>query len=386
MRSGAKWAVVLLFGSAACFPSFDTQECYSDRDCPLDQLCDRTAHACALRPDTGEGPDLGEPDLGEPDGGIDDGGIGDVPVIGVLHGTWRQLAFADQPSPREGAAIAYSPFDRALILAGGCDTDPVACNETWSWSGAAWMKLMPANDFGARKDAVLFESELGPLVLFGGRDPATGDALEDTLTFTSESWSALPQSSPPRPRFSAAAVYDPLHRIAVMFGGFTCPIEQVGCEALADTCFFEARQWRCAELEGPNGRGEHAMFFDAARGVVVMTGGRASGALLDETWTFDGAQWRQSSAMVFARAGAALAYDSIRGVAVLEGGEVSTFLSDDTWELHGGDWFSVDTSSTPPARTKAALGYDSGSGQLILFGGRGAQGFLGDIWEYLGAN
>jgi hypothetical protein len=388
MSVRAIW-VALAFAPAAafcsaCFPSFDPAGCYSNKDCPSDQRCDPVPQVCVPAPDAGEPRDADSAETGgeDADSGADTGTRDARPDAGALTGTWRELAPNTAPRAREGAAISYSPFDRALVLAGGCGDDPLDCTETWFWSGDRWTEKSALATFPARRDAILAESDSGPLLLFGGRDPAGGSAFSDSYSWTGSTWTEVTQPRPPRARFSAAAAYDPLHRIIVMFGGFTCPLDQPGCVALGESCFFENMAWRCTTLPGPSARGEPAMSFDSIAGRVVMFGGRNENGLLDDAWTFDGAAWIELDRGPSARAGASLAFDALRGVSVLFGGESEgPVLEDSTWELRERRWIPVDTSSTAPARRSAAFGYDHGGNQLILFGGRGGSGLLGDSWQ-----
>lgn len=315
------------------------------------------------------------------DAGIDGGSRDALPDAGVFEGRWVELSPSPAPSAREGAAFTYSAYDRAMILAGGCGNNDADCNQTWRFDGFLWSLQTSPEPLLARRELILAESDGGPLLAFGGRDPGTGLALDDSRSWSGSNW--RPVFAENKARYAAAAVYDPLHRVIVLFGGYTCPIEQEGCEILDDTCLYEDMTWTCDVRPGPVARGEHAMIFDAARGKVVLFGGRDRGGVRGDTWTFDGTFWEQIDSGP-PRARAAMAYDAIRGVTVLFGGETSsTGTSDETWELHGSRWLEIDTASTaPPARHNAALGYDSAGDRLLLFGGNGGGSILGDSWEY----
>lgn len=366
--------------ATACTPSFEEVECYANVDCDS-KSCDEATHTCVAY--DGGLDDRGEPVFpdAEVDAGIDGGSRDALPDAGVFEGRWMPQAPAVAPSAREGAAFVYSTFDRAMILAGGCGADDGDCNQTWIYDGFEWRLTDPAEPLLARRDLVLAESDGGQLLAFGGRDPVSGAALNDSRLWAGAYWS--PVFTTIAARYSAAAAYDPLHRVIVLFGGYTCPLEQEGCEPLADTCLFEDMAWKCNRRPGPVARGEHSMVFDSVRGKIVLFGGRDRDGVRDDTWTFDGTFWEQIDSGP-PRARAAMAFDAIRGVTVLFGGETSSAeTSDETWELHGTRWLEIDTAtSAPPARHNAALGYDSAGDRLLLFGGNNGASVLGDSWEY----
>jgi hypothetical protein len=129
------------------------------------------------------------------------------------------------------------------------------------------------------------------------------------------------------------------------------------------------------------------MAYDAARGVVVLFGGKtADGDYLGDTWEWNGSVWAQrASTGPSPRRDSAMAYDAARGVTVLFGGEQNFFFDGQTWEWNGAAWTLRDTTG-PSARSTHAMVYDAGRGVSVMFGGTG-QGVdeLGDTWEWNGA-
>ena len=91
----------------------------------------------------------------------------------------------------------------------------------------------------------------------------------------------------------------------------------------------------------PSARSHHRLAYDAARGVTVLFGG---GRRTNETWTWDGVQWKQHLA-----------------------------------------------ASGPPGRDTHAMAYDVARGRVVLYGGGGDRGkgvapywYLDDVWEWDG--
>ncbi len=135
----------------------------------------------------------------------------------------------------------------------------------------------------------------------------------------------------------------------------------------------------------------HVLVFDEARGQVLMFGGASAtpdGTLhyLNDTWTFDGAQWRciEPPTRPPARAFAAAAYDRDRGVTVLFGGTADADYTgmNDTWVFDGVTWTAVgQVGVSPPARSEHAMAFDQKRGRTVLYGGRKRHK---DTWEWDG--
>lgn len=118
--------------------------------------------------------------------------------------------------------------------------------------------------------------------------------------------------------------------------------------------------------------------WDALRGVVVFFGGQnpETGALLNQTWDYEGGAWFNVTNPVAppARAFAGMAYDGTIGAIVLVGGcGVTVCPLDDTWEDSYDTWTNVTTSANPLNLLGSGL-YDpsltqNGTNGLVLFGG-----------------
>lgn len=78
------------------------------------------------------------------------------------------------------------------------------------------------------------------------------------------------------------------------------------------------------------------------------------------------------------------AYDASSNEAVVFGGIYADEWSDDTWIWNGEDWRKVDTPDRPPAREKTAMAYDEKRDRVVLFGGRDPNNVFGDTWEWDG--
>jgi hypothetical protein len=148
--------------------------------------------------------------------------------------------------------------------------------------------------------------------------------------------------------------------------------------------------WTQRMVAGPSPRYNHAMAYDAARGVTVLFGGyrETSPRYNGETWEWDGTAWTQRIVSgPLERYGHSMAYDSARGVTVLFGGLTSQWMSDETWEWDGATW-TQRTVTGPSPRELHAMAYDSAHGVTVLFGGytfTPGETYNGETWEWNGA-
>src|SRR5262249_28777267 len=123
------------------------------------------------------------------------------------------------PPARFGAAVAYDPIRRVLVVFGGQPapgTPDIA--DTWEWDGRVWTALAPRNAPGPRTGArMVFDPHRHRLLLFGGR--GSGVFQNDTWEWDGTNWDELDTALAPPPRADAALAYDPLHDQIVLFGG-----------------------------------------------------------------------------------------------------------------------------------------------------------------------
>jgi len=156
-------------------------------------------------------------------------------------------------------------------------------------------------------------------------------------------------------------------------------------------------QWTRVDIAAPNALADEQLAFDEARGVVVLFGGTAlPNATPYHLAEWDGAQWLvpplSGGAQPSGRARAALAFDAARGRLVVFGGRcegacpggAGPVVLDETWE-YSGTWTRVVTAVAPSPRYRASLAFDRARARCVLFGGTdGVQPLLAETWEYDG--
>jgi hypothetical protein len=109
----------------------------------------------------------------------------------VLFDTqWRAARPATQPSPRNGAQMAWSQVDNAVLLWGGVDAAGPS-TETWLWNGTNW-SLRPVTQAPApRLYHRLCEDPAGRVSLFGGVLPPSA-SLQEHWQWDGAGWTMLP--------------------------------------------------------------------------------------------------------------------------------------------------------------------------------------------------
>ena len=222
-------------------------------------------------------------------------------------------------------------------------------------------------------ESMAYDSARGVCVLFGGRLQTAYRDSDETWVWDGLDW-VLRSVVGPLPRASHKMAYDSAREVVVLFGGST------RTENLGDTWEWDGQRWHQRAGTGPPARRFHAMAYDSARGVTVVYGGfggPSPGAVLDDTWEWDGNTWTR-----VAQTGPALnyavemAYDASRGVLVLHGCSVAG-LEPQTWEWDGLEWTKRGVGGV--ACLYQEMAYDSARRVIVLSAGR-------RLWEYDGTN
>lgn len=302
-------------------------------------------------------------------------------------GTTGQIA----PEERISGESAFDYGDGYVLFFGGDGT--TLLNDSWSFHAGRWAELSPP---GGRSGAAwAYDPSLRSIVLFGGYAPVAYSTtfLNDTWTWANGSWSFVPVSSGPSPRAYSTMVYDPAVGAMILFGGYVgYPAGGGGPQRPTnETWEFTGTAWKNATGSGgPSPRADAGMAYDAADRYLLLTGGLGSGGFLKDTWKFANGAWHQLrvSPAPSARAGAAVAYNPSTMQVVLFGGVARskggvTFALNDTWTFAGGSWTNASPASAPTPRANASLVYDARTGQTLLFGGTApATGALNDTWSF----
>ena len=238
-----------------------------------------------------------------------------------------------------------------------------------------------------RSCAAAFDRRAGRLLVFGGWDGVTP---------TNGVWALTPGPAPrwqrlcdgtscgtaPSARRASQAVYDPIGRRLLVFGGLDTQYRNDMWELALDG----SPTWRQLQPAGPQPapRGGHSLVYDRRDRRVWLFGGTTSGPDLGDTWTFDPGTgtWTPlapsgcPAGCPAARSGAVLVHDSRSDRLVLHGGWESgpNRYPRDTWTLDNlGEapvWTRAQIDSEAPQRRYFGVGaYDRETRRLLEFGG-----------------
>ena len=158
---------------------------------------------------------------------------------------------------------------------------------------------------------------------------------------------------------------------------------------------WDGMEWSLisAEEDGPTWRNWAAVAYDSARDVLVVHGGLQGQKRFDETWEWDGQDWKRfaSTSSPGAREGALMAYDAAREKMILYGGATPDMqIRGDTWEWDGQNWEQV-SDSGPAPRFPGGLVYDPRRQAVLLYSGHfaaltGEAANFDDLWAWDGSS
>jgi hypothetical protein len=279
------------------------------------------------------------------------------------------------PPGRYTAAMAFDPATAQLVLVGGNGSGG-SFNDTWTWNGSTWVQVDDSGHVGCgtgsnscpsspseRQGPMLaYDPASAQLVFFGGDAISSGVVYNDTWTWNGATWTQVDDSG------------------------------DAGCGSNSSPCTLS-----------PPVRQAGSLVYNPATAQLVLFGGDYSSGWLDDTWTWNGSTWVQvddsghagctnscpSSPSPRFRYGAD--YDPATGQLLLFGGSSNSGSFNDTWTWNGSTWTQTsDTGSSgctnacpqgPSARSGPSVAFDPATGQLILFGGTGSSN-LNDTWDW----
>lgn len=137
--------------------------------------------------------------------------------------TWTDLNPLGPPPARSDGTFAYDSVGGKAILFGGNGGGTVR-NDTWSYDPAAnsWTNLSPSGSLPAARlgAASAFDPVNRRIVVFGGY-AAGATVLDDTWAYSpsTNAWSELSASNPPAARYHGAMVYEPTTGRMILYGG-----------------------------------------------------------------------------------------------------------------------------------------------------------------------
>jgi hypothetical protein len=122
--------------------------------------------------------------------------------------TWKALEAKDGPEARKGAAMAFSPASKALLLFGGT-TEKGEQTDTWLFDGKAWKKQAPAASPTAQ--GMMTASISSAVLITNGADTV------GTWLWDGKNW--LQAKGGPAKRTGYSVAFDPKGKGILLFGG-----------------------------------------------------------------------------------------------------------------------------------------------------------------------
>jgi hypothetical protein len=209
---------------------------------------------------------------------------------------WEQLSADFNPPPiqRVDHSAIYSPPDDAIIIFGGRDPFTGAVfNEMWRGSltfPATWQNITPASTPAAlsRYDhSAIYDPLRRRMIVFGGFN-AVGQLLNDTwaidLSAPSPNWVLLDSggSGSPTPRYGHTAIYDPNRDDMVMFGGDASDARVWFMRLQPPEGWYASSSVGADPLVTP--RAQHSAVYDYAADRMIVFGG---GLYRNDVWAFN---------------------------------------------------------------------------------------------------
>jgi hypothetical protein len=308
---------------------------------------------------------------------------------------WTALEPSGAPNTRDGVSAIYDHESNRIVMFGN-DSEGEQ-DDVWSLSLApqlAWTALRHVR---------------GPFPALSYRSAAVFDDAHDRVVLTADGdvW-ALPQDgsgdwvhleaggTPPGNRSGATALYDPVRKRLLLFGGFTGgPIG--GSEEVWALSLTDSTTWSRLTPIGttPPVREKPVVVYDSLHDRAVMFGGAGS-TYLNDLWELSlepTPEWRllASAAAPTPRGSHSGIYDPVRDRLLVFGGGTYGGDLNDTWALPLSGaltWTQLTPDGAPPApRDLAASVYDSAGDRMLLFGGEGASWEVSrELWELAFAN
>ncbi len=240
--------------------------------------------------------------------------------------------------------------------------------QTWLWSNHQWTQahplVAPPRRTGA---AVAWDPSLRAVLLFGGQADGGQTLLRDTWAWNGSTWREVGRGrlAPPASLISSLTYDVDLHEMVLVQSDihFRAPIQ---------LWTYDGVSWRQRSVAGGPASPVAAIGFDPRTRTVVAIAGDCSGFdCRSETWSWDGVAWqplRPAQEPDFAFHSMALVTDPISGRLLL----VTTTSNSlgpapvQTWSWDGRDWVGLHLIGHPGADVKI-VGANGDNGAVFAF-------------------
>ncbi len=245
------------------------------------------------------------------------------------------------PVWRNWAGVAYDARRDMLVVHGGLQPGQ-RFDETWEWDGQNWVMYDGGGPHGREGAGMVYDSGRGKVVLFGGAIEGP-EIVGNTWEWDGQMWTQVATSGPPA-RFPAGTGYDPVRQQVLVYGGHDVRTSEE-IPFFGDFWAWDGVEWRELPLTEPNPgiRVATSFVFDPVSEQLLMFGGSDLDSFRTDLWGWDGAQWTllaEDTGMPLRSGFNIVAHDPAREVYVLFGGvdRPGGAVLDETWEWDGDRW------------------------------------------------
>jgi hypothetical protein len=210
------------------------------------------------------------------------GGIDSYAATWLWDGNqWTLVRPAVSPPGRFGAAAAYDPVARQVMLFGGRLGAGEVVNDTWSWDGANWHELDSGSGGPPAGEGSLmaWDNATGQMVLV---TPAAMNAGSETWVWAGSHWVRRPGGDLPPGAYGTGMSFDPVSR-ALLFVG-TAPPKGAG----TSTWRWSGSTWH--DLPVSISAAPAGVALDPSSGRLWLCG-TTPGASASQLWKWSGLRW-----------------------------------------------------------------------------------------------
>ncbi|MBK8100506.1 MAG: hypothetical protein IPK26_25710 [Planctomycetes bacterium] len=279
--------------------------------------------------------------------------------------TWVRLTTAHQPTV-QNLELVTDPLRNRIVLFSGMDVlgQPVA--QTWEWDGVDWQQIaVSASPSWRWQPAMGFDEASGAMLLFGGVDSI--GPLRDTWQYVGGNWTALTPPTSPSPDLDPRLHWSGTHRQLIL-------------TLVNETWAWNGADWR--QVAGGSAVTAYACVNDLARQRLVAAAGPTGWAEFDgRIWTF-----LSGSTAMPVPTSRSLAWLPNAPHTLVFGTWVHGQPADETWTWDGQTWQSHVVSRRPSARTSHGMAWHPASAGIVLHGGVDNNGALTDTWLWNGTS
>lgn len=312
--------------------------------------------------------------------------------------SWSQLTpVGPSPSGRVAHTAIWDPVNGQMLIFGGQGFVGASfdfLNQLWSYrpSTNQWSSVMSGGvQPPVRRDHVAaWDSANGQMLVFGGYDNSAH--LDDLWSYspTSNDWSQLSPASPrPLPRAAHSAVWDPIGRQFLVYGGHNG-------QFLSDLWAYRpaTNSWTQLGLSGPTPgpRAFQSTVWDPVNNRMLLFAGQDNSGFHTDLWAYQPQtdSWTlispaNATPPIDGRGGHTAVWDAQNNQMVVFAGNtsigyVNTVL---VYQLAANTWFRpMINGSTPDPRDNHAAIWDPINQRTLIFSGY-TGGAPADLWTFV---